>query len=147
MNEPNTPSKTPAGIERGRKYRFVVKSAEEAITTLRERLGSEAKVLSVRQLDGEGTYKVSYEALARAAGIKNVFTVNPVREKALFKEILAQALNKDELSVIIARSPCILAAGRIAAWEKEQKASAAKAPTAPGEPGGGGCGCGCGCQS
>ena len=98
-----------------------------------------------RQLDGEGTYKVSYEALARAAGIKNVFTVNPVREKALFKEILAQALNKDELSVIIARSPCILAAGRIAAWEKEQKAIAAKATPATGEPGG--CGCSCGCQS
>ena len=75
-----------------------------------------------RQLDGEATYQVSYEDLARAAGIRNVFTLNPVREKARFKELLAAALRKDELTVLIARSPCILAAGRIAAWEKELKA-------------------------
>jgi indolepyruvate ferredoxin oxidoreductase, alpha subunit len=72
-----------------------------------------------RQLDGGATYKVSYEDLARAAGVKNVFTLNPVREKAKFKELLAEALRKDELTVFIARSPCILAAGRIFAWEKE----------------------------
>ncbi|MFA5256890.1 MAG: hypothetical protein WC360_01960 [Opitutales bacterium] len=45
---------TPTGIERGKKYRFVVSSAEEAISTLRERLGMEAKVLSVKQVDGQG---------------------------------------------------------------------------------------------
>ena len=72
-----------------------------------------------RQLDGGATYKVSYEDLAHAAGVKNVFTLNPVREKAKFKELLAEALRKDELTVFIARSPCILAAGRIFAWEKE----------------------------
>ena len=75
-----------------------------------------------RQLDGEATYQVSYEGMARAAGVKNVVTLNPVREKARFKELLAEALRKDELTVFIARSPCILAAGRIAAWEKERKA-------------------------
>ena len=78
-----------------------------------------------RQLDGEATYRVSYEDMARAAGVRNVFTVNPVREKAKFKDLLAEALRKDELTVFIARSPCILAAGRIVAWEKEQKARAA----------------------
>jgi indolepyruvate ferredoxin oxidoreductase alpha subunit len=75
-----------------------------------------------RRLDGGATYQVSYEDLARAAGVRNVFTVNPVREKAKFKELLAEALRKDELTVFIARSPCILAAGRIYAWEKELKA-------------------------
>jgi len=77
-----------------------------------------------RTLDGSGTQKVSYEELARAAGIKNVITLNPIREKARFREVLAEALQKDELSVIIARSPCILAAAKITAWEKEQKAKA-----------------------
>lgn len=97
-----------------------------------------------RHLDGTGTYQVSFENLARAAGIRNVATVNPVRERAKFKDTLAEALRKDELSVIIARSPCILAAGRIAAWEKEKAAAAkAAADTSPEE----GCGCGCGCQS
>jgi len=85
-----------------------------------------------RQLDGEATYKVSYENLARAAGIRNVFTVNPIREKAKFKEMLAGALRKDELTVFIARSPCILAAGRITAWEKELKARQAAAEPPPG---------------
>lgn len=98
-----------------------------------------------RHLDGSATYQVSFEALARAAGIRNVATVNPVRERAKFKDVLADALRKDELSVIIARSPCILAAGRIAAWEKEKAALAAKA--AEQNPPAEGCGCGCGCQS
>lgn len=55
MSEASGSTKSkPAGIERGKKYRFVVQSAEEAISTLRERLGPEAKVISVRQIDGEG---------------------------------------------------------------------------------------------
>jgi indolepyruvate ferredoxin oxidoreductase alpha subunit len=78
-----------------------------------------------RQLDGAATFRVSYENLARAAGVKNVVTVNPIREKARFKELLAAALGKDELTVFIARSPCTLAAGRIFAWEKERKTRAA----------------------
>jgi flagellar biosynthesis protein FlhF len=52
-----TSNKTPDGIQRGKKYRFVVQSAEEAIQTLRERLGSDAKVLSVKQLGGDGLGK------------------------------------------------------------------------------------------
>ncbi len=92
-----------------------------------------------RTLEGDATYKVSYEDMARAAGIKNVFVLNPIREKAKFKELLAEALRKDELSVVIARSPCILAAGSIMAWEKELKAKAAEsAPT---------CDCGGACSS
>jgi flagellar biosynthesis protein FlhF len=51
---PSQTANTPPGIERGKKYRFVVKSAEEAISTLRERLGMDAKVISVRQMGGEG---------------------------------------------------------------------------------------------
>ncbi|HTT57717.1 MAG TPA: thiamine pyrophosphate-dependent enzyme [Opitutaceae bacterium] len=85
-----------------------------------------------RQLDGTATYKVSYEDLARAAGVRHVFTVNPVRDKAKFKALLAEALRKDELSVFIARSPCILAAGRILAWEKELKAREAADGEIPG---------------
>ena len=42
------PSATP------QRYRFVVRSAEEAITVLRERLGPGAKVVSVQQVEGEG---------------------------------------------------------------------------------------------
>ena len=55
MSESATSAKnTPPGIERGKKYRFVVQSAEEAIKTLRERLGTDAKVISVKQIGGDG---------------------------------------------------------------------------------------------
>ncbi|MFT3868600.1 MAG: thiamine pyrophosphate-dependent enzyme [Nibricoccus sp.] len=93
-----------------------------------------------RQLDGEGTHKVSFEAMARAAGVKNVYTINPVKDRAKLKETLGESLRKDELTVIIARSPCILAAGRIAAWEKDQKAKADAEPS-------GTCQCVGGCNS
>ncbi len=96
-----------------------------------------------RQLDGEGTHKVSFEAMARASGIKNVFTINPVRERATLKAVLADSLQKDELTVIIARSPCILAAGRIAAWDKELKAK----ENADAPPETGACECGGACNS
>ncbi len=48
------PASLPPGIERGKKYRFSVRDAEEAISTLKRRLGSEAKVISVKQLEGHG---------------------------------------------------------------------------------------------
>lgn len=101
-----------------------------------------------RQLDGASTHKVSFEAMARAAGVQNVFTVNPVRERARFKEVLTEALRKDELTVLIGRSPCILAAGRIVAWEKEQKEKALVAAKAADDtPPAEGCGCGCSCNT
>jgi len=95
-----------------------------------------------RQLDGDGTYRVNYEDMARAAGVRNVFTINPVRERPRFKDVLAESLRKDELTVIIARSPCILAAGRIATWDKEQKAQQAASAT----PESGSCECGGSCK-
>ena len=44
------PSDAPAG----KKFRLVVSSAEEAVRVIREKLGDDAKVLSVKQFGGEG---------------------------------------------------------------------------------------------
>jgi len=41
-------------LQPGATYRFVVRSTEEAVQTIRERLGENAKVLSVRQVGGQG---------------------------------------------------------------------------------------------
>jgi len=38
----------------GDQYRFVVRSADEAVRILRERLGEKARVVSVRQVEGPG---------------------------------------------------------------------------------------------
>ncbi|MEI6036189.1 MAG: hypothetical protein WCS65_18135, partial [Verrucomicrobiae bacterium] len=45
---------SPAKLPAGKRYRFVVSSADEAATAIREKLGEKAKVLSVRQIEGEG---------------------------------------------------------------------------------------------
>jgi flagellar biosynthesis protein FlhF len=47
---PPTTDQNPSGSV----YRLVVRSAEEAVQTIRERFGAEAKVLSVRQVEGQG---------------------------------------------------------------------------------------------
>jgi flagellar biosynthesis protein FlhF len=44
----------PLPITPGQKYKFVVKSAEEAASVIREKLGEMAQVISVRQVEGEG---------------------------------------------------------------------------------------------
>ena len=38
----------------GKKFRLVVRSAEEAVRVIREKLGEDARVLSVKQVGGEG---------------------------------------------------------------------------------------------
>ena len=40
--------------QQGKKYRFVVKSAEEAVAVIREQLGENARVLDVNQIGGKG---------------------------------------------------------------------------------------------
>ncbi len=40
-----------------KRFRFIVSSAEEAVTVLRERLGDRARVISVRQVEGTGLAK------------------------------------------------------------------------------------------
>jgi flagellar biosynthesis protein FlhF len=44
----------PSTLQPGATYKFLVHSAEEAVQTIRERLGENAKVLSVRQVRGSG---------------------------------------------------------------------------------------------
>ena len=40
--------------ENGKKFRLIVRSAEEAVRVIRDKLGDNAKVISVRQVGGEG---------------------------------------------------------------------------------------------
>ncbi len=47
-------AKQPVSVTPGKKYKFIVKSAEEAASIIREKLGESAQVISVRQVEGEG---------------------------------------------------------------------------------------------
>ena len=75
-----------------------------------------------RRLDHEPTGRVVFEDLARTLGIKNVLTVDPIADSDAITRVLREALGRDELSVIIARRPCLLAAGAIKIREKKANA-------------------------
>lgn len=71
-----------------------------------------------RTLGHDATGKFSLEGFARAAGVENVDVVDPVKDPAGFLSLLEGRLSKPELSVIVARRPCILAAADIRAWDR-----------------------------
>ncbi|HET8734332.1 MAG TPA: thiamine pyrophosphate-dependent enzyme, partial [Anaeromyxobacteraceae bacterium] len=71
-----------------------------------------------RTLDHEPTGKLSIEGIARALGVANVDVVDPVQDPAGFEALLRDRLGRRELSVIVARRPCILAAADIRKYEK-----------------------------
>ena len=74
-----------------------------------------------RKLDHTPAYKVDYGEIAKAAGIENVFVINPVKEYDKLKTVLQDALEKEELTLIVAKSPCVLAIKSIVAWDKANK--------------------------
>jgi indolepyruvate ferredoxin oxidoreductase alpha subunit len=71
-----------------------------------------------RTLGHARTGKVDFEALARSLGIQNVFVIDPVKDAAEFERLIKSSLEKPELSVVIARRDCLLAAGAIREYER-----------------------------
>ena len=79
-SDTNTLSEPDPKIVPGKKYRFVVRSAEEAVRIIQERMGGKGRVLSVRQIDGQGLSRflsspklevVSHIPVEGAAGAEN----------------------------------------------------------------------------
>jgi indolepyruvate ferredoxin oxidoreductase alpha subunit len=56
--------------------------------------------------------------VARAVGVKNVAVVDPIGDPEGFRSLLRAALDKPELSVIVSRRNCLLAAGKIKTYER-----------------------------
>ena len=90
----------------------ILDNGTTAMTGLQEHPGTG------RRLNHETTSKLNFEELARSIGIKNVQTVDPILDASGIERVLREALGKDELSLIIARRPCLLAAGSIKMREK-----------------------------
>jgi indolepyruvate ferredoxin oxidoreductase alpha subunit len=82
-----------------------------------------------RSLDHGIAGHVSIEGMCQAAGVKNVDVIDPVRDPAGFEKLLQARLASNDLTVIVARRPCILAAADIRHYEKlnAEKAAAAAA--------------------
>jgi indolepyruvate ferredoxin oxidoreductase alpha subunit len=77
-----------------------------------------------RTLDHEPTGKLSIEGIARALGVTNVDVIDPVTDPGGFEAMLVDRLGKPQLSVIVARRPCILAAADIRTYEKQNAGKA-----------------------
>jgi indolepyruvate ferredoxin oxidoreductase alpha subunit len=71
-----------------------------------------------RTLAHDKTGKVVFEDLARSLGIRNVHVIDPAPEPEKFKTLIQACLDAGELSVVIARRNCLLAAGSIREYER-----------------------------
>jgi indolepyruvate ferredoxin oxidoreductase alpha subunit len=99
----------------------ILDNGTTAMTGLQEHPGTG------RTLIHEPTGKLNFEELARSLGIRNVHVIDPGREAARFEKVLADSLAANELTLLIARRPCLLAAGKIK--EYEQAAATARGRT------------------
>jgi indolepyruvate ferredoxin oxidoreductase, alpha subunit len=75
-----------------------------------------------RTLGHEPTNRVKIEDVCKAIGVHHVDVIDPIEDPAGFEKLLTERLSVNQLSVIIARRPCILAAGKIRKYEQEAKA-------------------------
>jgi indolepyruvate ferredoxin oxidoreductase, alpha subunit len=80
-----------------------------------------------RRLDHGPTNQLSIEAVARAIGIASVTVIDAFAEPDEFERLLLERLASPELSVVVARRPCILAAADIRKWEQEAAGLRARA--------------------
>src|SRR5664280_1672625 len=71
-----------------------------------------------RSLNHEPTGKVVLEDLARAVGVKRVHVIEPRAGSTDFQRVLDECLASGELSVIIARRPCLLIVKRLREFER-----------------------------
>jgi indolepyruvate ferredoxin oxidoreductase alpha subunit len=98
---------------------LILDNGTTAMTGLQEHPGTG------RTLEHSSTGKVIFEDLVRALGVRNVIVVDPTADPKGFEELVQSTLNKPELSVIIARRNCLLAAKSIREYERcnEQQVS------------------------
>ncbi len=73
-----------------------------------------------RSLNHEPSNKVVLEDLAKSMGVKRVFVVEPRFGSDEFERLLTECLESNELSVIIARRPCILIIKQLQKYEQQR---------------------------
>jgi indolepyruvate ferredoxin oxidoreductase alpha subunit len=84
-----------------------------------------------RRLDHGPTNKLSIEGLATAIGVGSVTVMDPYADPEGFERLLRERLAASELSVIVARRPCILAAADIRHYEQQAAQLRAAAAASP----------------
>jgi indolepyruvate ferredoxin oxidoreductase alpha subunit len=85
----------------------ILDNATTAMTGMQEHPGTG------RKLDREPTNQVVFEDVARAMGVTRVFVVDPFKERDALQALLTESLASNDLTLIIVRQPCLLAARKI----------------------------------
>ncbi len=73
-----------------------------------------------RKLNHEPTNRMVLEDVARAVGVKRVFVIEPRVGSNEFEKLLDESLATSELTVIIARRPCILIVKQLKQYEQQR---------------------------
>jgi indolepyruvate ferredoxin oxidoreductase alpha subunit len=91
---------------------IILDNGTTAMTGLQEHPGTG------RTLEHKPTGKVIIEDLVRSLGISSVHVTDPTINPAAFQELVAASLASGDLTVIVARRNCLLAAGKIREYER-----------------------------
>ena len=91
---------------------IILDNGTTAMTGLQEHPGTG------RTLEHQPTGKVVIEDLVRSLGISSVHVTDPTLNPAAFQELVAASLARGDLTVIVARRNCLLAAGKIKEYER-----------------------------
>ena len=70
-----------------------------------------------RALDHSPATKLVFEDLARAVGVEDVHVIDPMKDGDALRLAVEQALRGNQLSLIVVRRPCLLAARKIQEYE------------------------------
>ncbi len=91
---------------------MILDNSTTAMTGLQENPGTG------RKLDHSPSPALDLESTLRGMGVERVEVIDPILENAKLKETVASCLAGNQVSVIIARRPCILAAVKIKGYEE-----------------------------
>jgi indolepyruvate ferredoxin oxidoreductase alpha subunit len=91
---------------------IILDNGTTAMTGLQEHPGTG------RRLNHSNTGRVIFEDLARSMGLQHIYTVDPITQADEVRRLISEAMGRDELTLIITRRPCLLAAASIKAYEK-----------------------------
>jgi indolepyruvate ferredoxin oxidoreductase alpha subunit len=91
---------------------LILDNGTTAMTGMQEHPGTGRTLAHAR------TGKVIFEDLARSLGVRNVHVIDPTQNPEKFQELIQTCLDTPELSVVIARRDCLLAARSIREYER-----------------------------
>ncbi len=92
----------------------ILDNGTTAMTGLQEHPGTG------RSLDHSSAPSIVMEDVIRAMGVDNVDICDPIKDPTAFKDLVKQRLASNDISVIIARKPCILALAKFKQYENNQ---------------------------